>query len=254
VGARDRSLRFVFDTVADAYVSGRPELPLQVVLEAASAVGMPARARVLEVGAGGGQLTHALVEAGFRVVALEPGDALRGRAARRAPAAAFLSATFEKYEPDGRFDAVFASNAFHWVDPDVGYAKAADIAAAVVLVWDTAFIADAGLRRRVQGGVINPRGGTFPIEEEDIREFVGGELRSLRGELVESGRFEEPWTSTHERRLTYTPERYVQLIGSMGQIAASSGRADLLAELRPALGEEPFELVDLVWTIAARSR
>jgi hypothetical protein len=28
VGARDRSIRSVFDTVVDSYVSGRPEMPI----------------------------------------------------------------------------------------------------------------------------------------------------------------------------------------------------------------------------------
>jgi hypothetical protein len=122
VGARDRSIRFVFDTVVDSYASGRPEMPVGAVREAARAIGVPVGARVLEVGAGTGQLTHALIEPGFEVVVLEP-----------------------------------------------------------------------------------------------------------------------------------RPARYLDLIGSMGHVAASGKRDTLLAELRPILGDRPFELVDLVWMNAARA-
>jgi protein-L-isoaspartate O-methyltransferase len=83
----DRARRFIFDSVVDDYVHGRPEMPLEAVRAAVDALDLPSGARVLEIGAGTGQLTGALVDAGFRVVALEPGVALRRRAAERAPAA-----------------------------------------------------------------------------------------------------------------------------------------------------------------------
>jgi SAM-dependent methyltransferase len=253
VGARDRSIRFVFDTVVDSYVSGRPEIPVEAVRDAAAAVGIDPGSRVLEIGAGTGQLTHPLVELGFEVVALEPGPALRTRAAALAPAARFVAATFEDFEPDRSFDAVFSSNAFHWVDPEVGYAKAADLADAIVLTWNTPFVADADLRRRVQCDVMKPRGSTFPVEEDDVRQLVVDEIAWHSDELRRSGRYEEPWTNVIERRVWYAPQRYLDLIGSMGHVAASGERDAILAELRPVLGSEPFELVDLVWTIAARA-
>ena len=56
-----------------------------------------------------------------------------------------------------------------------------------------------------------------------------------------------------ERSLQYAPQRYLDLIGSMGHVAASGERDAILAELRPVLGSERFELIDLVWTIAAHA-
>jgi 16S rRNA A1518/A1519 N6-dimethyltransferase RsmA/KsgA/DIM1 with predicted DNA glycosylase/AP lyase activity len=55
-------------------------MPVEVI----RAVGPPEGARVLEIGAGGGQLTWALVEAGYDVTALEPNAAMRERGAARA--------------------------------------------------------------------------------------------------------------------------------------------------------------------------
>ena len=250
----DRSIRFVFDSVVDAYVSGRPDMPLEAVLGGAVAVGLEPGARVLEIGSGAGQLTATLLGAGFEVVALEPGDALRTRAAVRAPKAVFHAETFEDFDPRHRFDAIFSSNAFHWVDPDVGYGKAAGVADALVLMWNTPFVADAVLRRRVQEEVMIPHGSTFPTEEADVRRFVADEIAAAADLIRDSGRFEKPWSHVYERTLQYTPQRYRDLIGSMGSVAASEDYAEILAELRPVLGTEPFELVDLVWVVAARAR
>jgi SAM-dependent methyltransferase len=252
--AEDRSIRFVFDTIADRYVSGRPDMPLEAVSGGAEAVGLEDGARVLEIGAGAGQLTATLLEAGFEVVALEPGRELRRRAEARAPAASFLPETFEDFEAGERFDAIISSNAFHWLDPETAYDKAADLADALVLIWNTPFARDAELRRRIQEEVMIPHGSTFPTEEADVRQFVSDETAAAAAAVRDSGRFEEPWSHVYERTLTYTPDRYHDLIGSMGRLAASDDYAEILAELRPVLGTEPFELIDLVWVIAARAR
>jgi SAM-dependent methyltransferase len=249
----NRSIRFVFDSVADAYVSGRPDMPLEAVLGGAEAVGIPRGAHVLEVGAGGGQLTATLVEASFVVVALEPGDELRRRAAERVPAATFRSEPFEEFEPPSRFDAIFSSNAFHWVDPAIAYQKAADVADALVLLWNTLFLAEPLLRRRVQEEVMVPHGSTFPTEEEGVRQWVGEQSALVREELGGSGRFDEPWWHLYERRLEYTPQRYLDLIGSLGAVASSPEQAEILAELVPVLGSQPFEVIDLVYVVAARA-
>jgi SAM-dependent methyltransferase len=228
-------------------------MPLEAVLGGAEAAGLPQGATVLEVGAGTGQLTGTLVEAGFEVIALEPGADLRRRAAARVPTAMFLPQPFEEFEPDGRFDAIFSSNAFHWLDPTVGFSKAADLADSLVLLWDFPFIAEPELRQRVQEEVMLPHGSTFPTEEEDVRQLVADETAVGRDELRASGRFEDPWWHVYERRLEYTPQRYVDLTGSRGAVASSPERAALLAELAPALGTEPFEVVDLVYVVAARA-
>jgi SAM-dependent methyltransferase len=228
-------------------------MPLEAVLGGADAVGVPRGATVLEIGAGAGQLTTTLVEAGFDVVALEPGASLRAYAVPRVPKATFRPETFEEFEPKGRFDGIFSSNAFHWVDPAIAYQKAADVADALVLLWNTLFIAEAGLRRRVMEEVMVPHGSTFPTGEEGVRQWADEQSTTMREELRGSGRFDEPWWRLYERRLEYTPQRYLDLLSSLGAIASSPDRAEILAELTPVLGTEPFEVVDLVNVVAARA-
>lgn len=99
-----------------------------------------------------------------------------------------------------------------------------------------------------------PHGSTFPTEEEGVRQLVADETAAACGRLRDSGRFDRPWSHVYERMLAYTPERFHDLVGSMGYVAASDDYAAILAELRPVLGTEPFVLIDLVWVIAARAR
>jgi SAM-dependent methyltransferase len=84
---------------------------------------------VVEVGSGTGKLTEELVAFGLRVDAVDPGPnmiALARRRVQESELVRFHVGRFEEVElPDGEFDALFAASSFHWVDPHVGWAKAA---------------------------------------------------------------------------------------------------------------------------------
>lgn len=115
----------VFDTVAAEYDRNRPTYPDELVQRACA--GLAPGDQVLEVGCGTGQLTAGLVARGLRVTAVDPGARLLALAAARLEGVRFVNAPFEEAEiPGGRFRTVFSASAFHWVDPDVSWARAAD--------------------------------------------------------------------------------------------------------------------------------
>ncbi len=114
-----------FDRVAELYDRVRPAYP-EALLDFATEGRQIQDA--LEVGCGPGQLTAALVERGFRVQAVEPGEELAARARVRAPGAVVRVGRFEDVAlPAAAFDAVFSASAFHWVDPAVGWKKVARV-------------------------------------------------------------------------------------------------------------------------------
>jgi SAM-dependent methyltransferase len=118
-----------FDEVADSYDEVRPSYPESLIDLAIERGNLGPGSRVLEVGSGSGKLTELLVRRQLSVDAVEPGSNMIAVARRRlapADAVTFHADRFEYVNlPEKAFDAVFSATAFHWVDPDIGWAKAA---------------------------------------------------------------------------------------------------------------------------------
>jgi len=119
----------VFDRVAADYDAYRPGYPDAIIDVALRRGGLEAGARVLEVGCGTGKLTELLVARGLEVDAVDPGAAMIAAARKRvrdAPNVHFHHGRFEEVTlPEDDYDAVFSATAFHWVEPEVGWTKAA---------------------------------------------------------------------------------------------------------------------------------
>ena len=73
-----------FASVAEEYERGRPEYPPGVVGALTAELGLGPGAAVLDLAAGTGKLTRALLAAGLDVIAVEPQEAL-ARATRGRP-------------------------------------------------------------------------------------------------------------------------------------------------------------------------
>ena len=80
----------------------------------------PSPLRVLDVGAGTGKLTRALLAAGHDVVAVEPDPGMRAAFAAALPETEILEGAAEELPvAAGSFDAVAAGQSFHWFDSHV---------------------------------------------------------------------------------------------------------------------------------------
>jgi ubiquinone/menaquinone biosynthesis C-methylase UbiE len=123
----------VFNEVAAEYDHNRPGYPRELVEEACAFAGLAAGDLVLEVGCGSGQLTRDLLTAGLEVIAVEPGAQLLSLASGNLEdvgEVTFVNAQFEDAQlPSGHFRAVFAASSFHWIDPEVSWAKVAEVLA-----------------------------------------------------------------------------------------------------------------------------
>jgi SAM-dependent methyltransferase len=88
---------------------------------------------ILEIGCGSGQATKSFAARGFRMLAIDPGGALI-RAARENLAAfdavELLEATFEAWPAAKKaFQLIVAAQSWHWVAPEIRFAKAAEVLA-----------------------------------------------------------------------------------------------------------------------------
>jgi SAM-dependent methyltransferase len=112
-----------FGSDVERYDRARPRYPDAMVDRVV--VGSPGP-DILDVGCGTGIAARQFRAAGCRVLGVEP-DARMADVARRLGVEVDV-ATFETWAPAGReFDAVVAGQAWHWIDPVAGAAKAAQV-------------------------------------------------------------------------------------------------------------------------------
>jgi SAM-dependent methyltransferase len=129
-----REQRLVFGEIAELYDRHRPAYPDAVVDDLARLAGLRHGSPVLEIGAGTGKATAMFAARGMRVVAVEPSEEMAAVARRVCGGYSSVrieQSDFERWDPAGRvFRLVFAAQAWHWLDPEVGFAKAAQVLAA----------------------------------------------------------------------------------------------------------------------------
>lgn len=106
-----------FGREAEAYERGRPLYPRAATEWFEAELGLSAGRVVIDVGAGTGKLTRALLASGADVTAVEPVAAMRAVLERELPTASALEGVAESIPiRDGAADAIVAGAAFHWFD------------------------------------------------------------------------------------------------------------------------------------------
>ena len=126
--SRRRYQRTLFDGVAGLYQASRPGYPHHLVEFAVATAGLDAGSTVLEVGCGTGQLTERLAGFGFGLTVIDIGPSMIAAARHRLDglAVSFQVSSFEDLAAaDASVDLIISGAAFHWVDPEVRFAKSA---------------------------------------------------------------------------------------------------------------------------------
>jgi SAM-dependent methyltransferase len=228
-----------FAEVAGAYERGRPEYAPAVVGAIAAELHIPPAAPVLDLAAGTGKLTRALLGIGLDVIAVEPQSPLREVLTASVGEERVREGLAEAIPlPDGSVAAVTVADAFHWFD----------------------HAAALGEIRRV----LRPGGGLAVLSTAP--DWGGASWAHEVGTLVASLRPEHPhydgppwqdavhagggWTTPREVRLTTSqpvlPEQFIDYLASVSWVAALSEdqRTETLAQIGAIVsaGETPAEL------------
>lgn len=204
-----------FGAVADAYDRGRPSYPADAV----SWLTGETAARVLELGAGTGKLTHRLVAAGHDVSASDPDKAMLTVLARDLPdVPVSVSGAEEIPSPDASYDVVVVAQAFHWFDHDRALPEIARVlrpGGRIALVWN---------ERDERIPWVRKLGRVIGTQEQDT---------DPREALAASGLFGEVEHEVFKHWQLVDRESIVDLVTSRSNVAVldEEGRAAKLAEV-----------------------
>ncbi len=223
--AERRRLGATFDSAADLYDRVRPDFPA----EALDWV-LPGDARqVLDLGAGTGKLTAALVERGLDVVAVDPSPNMLAQLRAKLPGVDARVGVAEHIElPDASVDAIVVGSAFHWFARPAADAEIARVlrpGGAVGLLWNLRdpSAVESRVFVEAQSGPAPPA-GSATAGSSSTR---AGSARHERGEFA------------HGQSLS--PQELVDLVASRSYVIAMDEpeRARLLERVRRVTREHP---------------
>jgi SAM-dependent methyltransferase len=209
-------LRTMFEQVPELYERARPTYPEALFDDLVELAGLAEGARVLEIGCGTGQATLPLARRGYSILCVELGAGLAAAARRNLapfPNVEVVHANFESWEPErGGFDAIVAFTAFHWVDPELRYVKAAR------LLREDGSLGVAGSLH-----VQRPGGDTFWADVQEDYDAITpspdnrppplpDEIDDLRDEIEASGHFEYVASRRYVWDQPYSADEYISLL------------------------------------------
>jgi SAM-dependent methyltransferase len=238
--------RLVFGAVAEEYDRFRPTYPERLFDDLVELAGLDGSAPVLEVGTGTGKATVLLAARGIPVLGIEPSVEMAAVARRNASRFGNVEieieeSDFERWDPRGRrFPLVLSAQAWHWVEPEAGFAKVRDVL--------------------LPGGWLAVCWNRFAWEKSELREPLVKAYYSAAPELKEAGSMhpahdpdaEADWEGdvagvdgladgevrNYEWDRTYTTREYV------GLLATASDVRLLEPERRDALCAATREVID----------
>jgi SAM-dependent methyltransferase len=225
-----------FGAAAAAYAQYRPGYASAAV---AWVLDLAPGRRVLDLGAGTGKLTEALVAAGAEVVAVEPDPAMLAQLRHGLPAVPALAGSAESIPlPDAGVDAVVAGHALHWFDLDVAGPEIAR-----VLALDGVL---AGLWNVVDDRVPWVRelarvGGSAVLGDRDLLASWRGTTARLHLPSTGRPRFGDPEQAEFPHPQHHTAATLVAKIATHAGVLVMSpaDREATLTRVRDALASRP---------------
>jgi SAM-dependent methyltransferase len=238
-------LAATFDRAAELYQRARPEYPAELYDRLLTETGVVPPARLLEVGPATGKATRPLARRGFHITGIEPGAALAAVARRELAGydVDLVVRRFEDWDPgDARFDLVYSATAWHWVDPDVRYQRAA------------AALRPDGHLALWEAGHVFPRDGDPIFDDlqlvydeisarrpDDLVLPRPQELAPITEEIEAAGLFEVVDVVQYDWETTYDAAGYIDLLNTFsGHIEMEEWQRErLYGEIRRLLAERP---------------
>lgn len=212
------NIQTIFDEAASDYEETRPGYPKELIQDIITISNIPRDGLILEIGCGTGQATVPFAEQGYSMTCLDIGEELLARAAHRCishPKVRFELSSFENWNAaEAVYDLVISATAFHWIPPEIGYPKTADVlkdTGYLALFWNHHPTPYTGFFQAVQSIYqdIVPQWGSVSsiqsIEKQIERTKVG---------IAKTNLFETTMIYQYHWERDYNTEAYLRLLNT----------------------------------------
>ena len=175
-----------FSGRAQSYASGRPGYPPEIATALSREFGLLPGAVIVDLGSGTGLSSRVFLQAGFRVIGVEPNAQMRAQAEEALAAmpgfASVAGSAQHTTLSDGSADCVVAAQAFHWFDLEATRTEALRIlraAKCAALIWNVRRTNESDFSRGYERLLLE-YGGEYPqirerhTDEKSIGAFFGG--------------------------------------------------------------------------------
>jgi ubiquinone/menaquinone biosynthesis C-methylase UbiE len=240
-----------YDSVASAYDRTRPRYPAEILSRMQETANLQSGKSVLEIGAGAGIATVELAKLGAKMVCLEPSKSACAIARNKCAAygnVEVINTTFEEWElGKQQFDAVVAATSFHWITPEVRYAKTAAAltdSGLLILLWNTPPQPSYEIYQNCQSiyQTYAPELSKYE-SHQDYQQNIG----EIAQEAIASGYFQDLMTHQAIISVNYTVDDYLTLLSTLSPYIrlASEQRNVLFVELKAELSRSVDEVQSL---------
>lgn len=243
---RDRSIGRKFDHMSVLYDEVRPNYPADMIKRITGFARIDQESKILDVGCGSGKATLSFAEIGCNVTALDIGRNLIALARKKMRAFRNVRYVVDSFEdvnlPANYFNLLISGNAFHWVDPKTGFAKAATVLGQdgiIALFWNKENYERTDFIPGILDFYEKYSPGSGKVQDERIDE--------AKFNIERTSKFRPVERHIYLRELTYNKEDYVKLVRTFSWVNSHPKKEELLRDLRILL-EAQGELVIVPYT------
>ncbi len=243
-----------FSNVIDKYDYGRTDYPKIMYDEIVRISKLIAGDRILEIGAGPGEVTEHFKKYDIDVLEIteKQSQFLKNRF-KDYSGVNVVCSSFEDYRKNFTYKLILSGTAFHWVNQMIGYKKAADYLAeggVLALFWNVTSIKNA-VTEELYGVLRKNKGGYETKSVQKIYE----DAMCYYDRVHATGCFEDTKIVFYERKEEYNASRFIALVESWG--ISHEVPAETKKELQDVFEKKPRAAIYLpiiTYLIVARKR
>jgi len=205
--------KFTFNESPELYEKLRPKYPEKLIEELIQYSALTLASEILEIGPGTGQITFPFAKKGYHITGIEIGENLFRYLQNiiiNFPNANIINSSFEEWDNKGKkFDIIISAQAFHWIDPKIGYAKAAELLkdnGNLALIWI--------YHPRID--VMNELDKVYAMDFPDYKKQDDAELKISKQieEIKAVKQFENLRVYKYPFEIEYTSSQYIDLLNT----------------------------------------